>query len=130
MEASFGVGVAMSYAYLETEITDDEFGREGQRLLRRPMHMASATVSYNATRGSIAATAHRVGSRHDVGYVRLPWYTTFDVAGELHVLQRGSVDLTLTVRLENALDEEYEAIANYRAPGRTVLLGGRASLGL
>jgi outer membrane cobalamin receptor len=38
--------------------------------------------------------------------------------------------LTLTARLENALDAEYEAIANYRAPGRTALIGGRVSLGL
>lgn len=130
VRTSVGVALAMSYAYLETEITDDEFGREGQRLLRRPMHTASATLSHITTRGSIAVTVHRVGSRHDVGYVRLPWYTTFDVASELHLLQRGSVGLSLTARLENALDEEYEVIANYRAPGRTALVGGRASLRL
>jgi vitamin B12 transporter len=123
-----GVAFATSYAYLETEITDDEFGREGQRLLRRPMHTATATVSYSATRASIAATAHRVGSRHDVGYVRLPWYTTLDLAGELRLLQRRGLDLHLTARIENALDEQYEAIANYRAPGRTALIGARASL--
>jgi vitamin B12 transporter len=123
-----GVAVATSYAYLETEIMDDEFGREGQRLLRRPMHTATATVSYSATRASIAATAHRVGSRHDVGYVRLPWYTTLDLAGELRLLQRRGVDLHLTGRIENALDEEYEAIANYRAPGRTALIGARVSM--
>ena len=125
VQTAVGVSLTTSYAYLETEITEDEFGREGQRLLRRPMHNATATIAYNATRGSIAATLHRVGSRHDVGYVRLPWYTTFDVATELRLLDRGRVGLALTARLENALDEEYEAIANYRAPGRTVLIGAR-----
>jgi vitamin B12 transporter len=130
VQTSAGVGMSASYAYLETEITDDPFGREGQRLLRRPMHSASGTVSYNTTRASVAATVHRVGSRHDVGYVRLPWYTTFDMAGELRLLRRRAADLALTARLENALDEEYEAIANYRAPGRTALIGARVSFGL
>jgi vitamin B12 transporter len=124
-----GIALSAAYAYLETEITDDEFGREGQRLLRRPMHTASATLSYTVERGSLAATAQRVGSRHDVGYVRLPWYTTLDLAGELRLLRRTASELALTFRLENALDERYEAIANYRAPGRTVLVGGRVALG-
>ena len=123
----FGVGVSASYAYLETEITQDDFGREGQRLLRRPMHTASATLSYSRPGGSLAATVHRVGSRHDVGYVRLPWYTTIDLAGERRILRRAASEWALTLRLENALDEAYEAIANYRAPGRTILIGGRAT---
>ena len=123
-----GIGVSASYAYLETEITEDDFGREGQRLLRRPMHTASATVAYSREAGSLALTAHRVGSRHDVGYVRLPGYTTLDIAGELRILKRAASDWALTLRLENALDEEYEAIANYRAPGRTVLVGARATI--
>ena len=122
---SSGLGLVTSYAYLETEITEDPFERIGQRLLRRPMHSATATASYVIDGGSVAATVHRVGSRHDVGYVRLPWYTTFDLSGELRILRRSAADLALTLRLENALDEEYEAILNYRAPGRTVLVGGR-----
>ena len=123
-----GIRVSASYAYLETEITEDDFGREGQRLLRRPMHTASATLAYSREAGSFAVTTHRVGSRHDVGYVRLPWYTTVDIAGELRILKRTASDWALTLRLENALNEEYEAIVNYRAPGRTILVGGRAAL--
>jgi vitamin B12 transporter len=123
-----GVVVSGSYAYLETEITRDTAGREGQRLLRRPMHTASATLAYNTKRGSITSTLLRVGSRHDVGYVRLAPYTTLDVTAEVHLLQRAAVGLALTARLENALDEQYEAIANYRAPGRTALVGGRVML--
>jgi outer membrane cobalamin receptor len=73
---------------------------------------------------------HRVGSRHDVGYVRLPWYTTFDLAGELRIMRRRAAAVALTLRLENASDEEYEAILNYRAPGRTLLVGARAEFGL
>jgi vitamin B12 transporter len=128
LQPVLGVGVSASYAYLETEITEDDFGREGQRLLRRPMHTASVTVGYSKEAGTLVVTAHRVGSRHDVGYVRLPWYTTMDIAGELRILKRAASEWALTLRLENALDEEYEAIANYRAPGRTLLVGARAML--
>ena len=126
---SSGIALRTSYSYLETEITEDPLGRAGQRLLRRPMHTAAATASYARDRGSVSATVHRVGSRHDVGYVRLPWYTTLDLAGELRVMRRGGNELALTARLENALDERYEAILNYRAPGRTLLLGGSVELG-
>ena len=124
-----GIGFSASYTYLDTEITEDEFGREGQRLLRRPAHSAAATLSYARGSGSIAATLHRVGSRHDVGYVLLPWYTTVDFGGELHVLRRADVGLVLTARIENAFDYEYETIANYPAPGRTVLVGARLGVG-
>ena len=128
VSASRGLTVSASYAYLETEITEDPFGREGERLLRRPMHSASATAAYAIDGATVAATVHRVGSRHDVGYVRLPWYTTVDLGGELRVLRRRASDVALTLRLENALDEKYEAILNYRAPGRTLLVGGRADV--
>jgi vitamin B12 transporter len=123
-----GLALSTSYAYLETEVTRDSSGREGQRLLRRPAHTARVSATYTASRGSITATAHRVGNRHDVGYVLLPWYTTVDLSGEFNLLQRRSLDLALTARLENALDEDYEAIKGYRAPGRTALLGGRLTL--
>ena len=124
-----GLALATSYAYLETEITEDPLGRVGQRLLRRPMHTATATASYANDRGSLSATVHRVGARHDVGYVRLPWYTTLDVAGEVRLMRRRATAIAVTARVENALDERYEAILNYRAPGRTILLGARAELG-
>ncbi|HJU69378.1 MAG TPA: TonB-dependent receptor [Gemmatimonadaceae bacterium] len=124
-----GLALATSYAYLETEITEDPLGRVGQRLLRRPMHTATATASYANDRGSLSATVHRVGARHDVGYVRLPWYTTLDVAGEVRLMRRPATAIAVTARVENALDERYEAILNYRAPGRTILLGARAELG-
>ncbi|HEU5183569.1 MAG TPA: TonB-dependent receptor [Gemmatimonadaceae bacterium] len=124
-----GLAFTASYGYLDTEITDDEFGREGQRLLRRPRHTASATAAYSRTRGSLSLTANRIGSRHDVGYVRLPWYTTVDVAGEVRVFERGPSGVSITGRLENAFDERYEAIAGFSAPGRALLLGGRVTLG-
>ena len=100
-------------------------GGKGSACSAGPRTAPARHVSYSTTGGSLAATLHRVGSRHDVGYVLLPWYTTLDLAGELHLLRRADVGLVLTARLENAFDYEYEAIANYPAPGRTVLLGGR-----
>jgi vitamin B12 transporter len=123
VRAFANVALAASYAYLETEITEDEFNREGQRLLRRPAHTATATASYTRERGSLFATVQRIGSRHDVGYVKLPWYTVVDLGGEYGVVQRPSFDVTLTARVENALDEEYEAVVGYPAPGLRALFG-------
>lgn len=121
--------VTGSYAYLATKITRDESGREGQRLLRRPAHSASATVAYTRALGGLSATLHRVGSRHDIGYELLPWYTTVDVAGSVSLLRQRAIDLRLTTRIENALDEDFEAIRGFRTPGRTALVGVRATFG-
>ena len=123
VRAIASVAVAASYAYLETEITHDDFGREGQRLLRRPAHSATATASYRRERGSLFATVQRVGSRHDVGDVKLPWYTLVDIGGELRLAERPSFEVSLTSRVENALDEKYDAIVGYRAPGVRGLFG-------
>jgi vitamin B12 transporter len=117
------LAVGASYAYLETEIIEDDFEREGQRLLRRPAHTATLTASHTRARGSVFATVQRVGSRHDVGYVKLPWYTVVDLGGELRVVQGPSLDLSLTARVENALDEEYEAVVGYESPGVRALFG-------
>ncbi|MDQ4080434.1 MAG: TonB-dependent receptor, partial [Gemmatimonadota bacterium] len=123
VHAFANLAVAASYAYLETEIAEDEFNREGQRLLRRPAHTATATAFYTGERGSLFATVQRVGSRHDVGYVKLPWYTLIDLGGEFRLLRGPSLDVSLTARVENALDEEYEAVVGYRAPGLRALFG-------
>lgn len=121
--------VSGSYAYLGTRITRDDAGREGQRLLRRPAHSASATIAYTRARGGLSATLHRVGKRHDVGYELLPWYTTLDIAGSLSVVRQRALDLRFTARIENALDTEFEAIKGFRTPGRTALVGLRATFG-
>jgi outer membrane cobalamin receptor len=41
----------------------------------------------------------------------------------------GRPGFSLQVRAENLLDEDYEEVFGFRAPGRAILLGGRLQIG-
>ena len=126
-----------SYTYLHTEVTDagadDGPGAgfvEGERLLRRPTHQLSADASYRVrSRGFAALRLNYVGERDDRDFatfpatpVTLPQYVTLDLAAEATVW-RG---LAATVRVENLLDEQYQQVFGFQAPGRRWLVGGKA----
>jgi len=57
--------------------------------------------------------------------VTLPSYATLDLSGSVAVLlPRGNVPgFDITARVENLFDKSYEQAANYRSPGRTILIG-------
>jgi outer membrane cobalamin receptor len=78
-----------------------------------------------------------VGGREDIRFatfpdptrrVTLPSYGTLDLSGGWTVLQaRGAAPaIDLTARIENLFDATYEQAANYRSPGRTIVLGAAA----
>ena len=134
-----------SYTRLHTEATDAGFdaGQDatfvnGQRLLRRPGNLVTLSArSVVAGRARAGAVLTIVGSRDDLRFaafpeptrrVALPSYATLDLSASATVLApRGSVPgLDLTARIENALDKRYEQAANYRSPGRTIIVGGTA----
>ena len=110
-------------------------GAVGQALLRRPSHSGTASLRITPSRGSASLTASYGGKRADIDFnqfpsptVTLPAYVRIDAAGETDVWhgESGST-LSLTVRLENALDKRYETVLHYPAPRRTILLGARFS---
>jgi outer membrane cobalamin receptor len=75
-----------------------------------------------------------VGKRADTDFaqfpsprVTLPSYTKVDISAELPVAVRSRAGLTLNARLENVLNKRYEDALHFPAPGRTLLVGGRAS---
>jgi vitamin B12 transporter len=107
----------------------------GQALLRRPSHSGTASLKIAPRRGSASLTATYVGKRPDIDFnqfpsstVTLPAYVRVDISGEAN-LWRGETGsaLSLTTRVENALDKRYETVLHYPAPGRTILLGARFS---
>ena len=58
--------------------------------------------------------------------VVLGGYATVDATAEMRVLDAGPrTPLSVTLRIENALDRRYEAVKNFPSPGRTVLVGLR-----
>ncbi|MGH7545290.1 MAG: TonB-dependent receptor plug domain-containing protein [Gemmatimonadota bacterium] len=132
--------LAVDYTYLDTEVTDPGFQSaadflEGERLLRRPTHSARIHAGYLLSdRGSVALDVHHVGERDDLDFsgfpfqrVVLPAYTRVDLAAQYEPYAADSrlPALTLTLRLDNALDRSYEEVKNFPARGRTLFLGGR-----
>ena len=108
--------------------------RAGDALLRRPSHSGTLGLSYFGKRGlNVGATLAYVGTRPDLDFsqfpsprVSLPAYSKVDVSGELPLFQRAPT-LTLTARVENLFNKRYEEVLHFAAPGRTVLIGGRAA---
>jgi len=109
--------------------------RVGDALLRRPSHSGSFIASYVRPSGiSLGGVVTRVGKRPDLDFsqfpsprVTLPDYTKVDLSAELPLPRLGGGGFTLTARLENLFDKKYEEVLHFAAPGRTILIGGRAS---
>ena len=139
--------IAASYTYTKTRVTNAGIDSsstasfvQGQRLLRRPANLASATVSYAFPRPETALHLEiaTVGDRDDRDFsdeitfipkaVTLPSYTVVALAGELGILRRSasaSPDVVLTARVDNLFDRNYQQIFGFASPRRTVLVGAR-----
>jgi vitamin B12 transporter len=140
MVGAFDLGANVTL--LRTNVTDagnGAFGTfvNGERLLRRPARSAAFNADYRLARGSrIGAAVRVVGSRDDRDFandvrVELPSYTLLDLSAEASLGGLGASlsHLTLTGRIENALDRDYQPSFGFAAPGRRVLVGARATLG-
>jgi len=131
-----GLSASAGYTHLDTEVTDDGGAgsasyTQGEPLTRRPRH----TYFYNVrcARGpwQFDLTGSIVGSRYDVDFtnldpdtfltdpirVRLDSYHKMDLAASY---SRGSY--RLRARVTNLLDESYQPIYRYAAPGRQCML--------
>lgn len=106
--------------------------RVGDALLRRPTHSGALGVTYAAPRGySFGAEAAYVGKRPDQDFSRfpsptlaLPPYMKLDLSARSRVLALANGSgLSLTARLENALDKNYQDVIGFPAPRRVVLIG-------
>jgi vitamin B12 transporter len=137
---SFDIGANLTL--LRTRVTDagnGAFGTfvNGERLLRRPSHTAAINVDYRLSGASKVGAALRfTGSRDDRDFsnderVELPSYSLLDLNGELALgrLSSALAAMSLTARVENVLDRQYQSAFGFDAPGRRTLLGVRAALG-
>jgi len=128
--------------FMRTRVTDagnGAFGTfvDGERLLRRPDRMAMFSADYRATSSSrVGAVVRYVGQRDDRDFmnnarVTMPAYMLLDLSGELAMssLSPALTPVTLTARVENALDKEYQTAFGFSAPGVRVLLGAKLALG-
>ncbi|MBX7118146.1 MAG: TonB-dependent receptor [Gemmatimonadaceae bacterium] len=137
-----GVDAIIGYTWTDTRVVDAGFDTDdnatfvaGNRLLRRPEHVASLRLARTLGRaGRVSAVVMRVGEREDrdygvfpAGVVRLPAYATIDLAAELALPGRWWPGAQLQLRADNVADARLEQIAGFRAPGRTLYAGLKLS---
>jgi vitamin B12 transporter len=134
---------AFSYTRLTTRVDDSGFDTqpgdvflEGERLLRRPTHTLQADARYHfARRATLGVSLNYVGDRDDVDFrpfpsvrTTLPSYTLLNLDGSVALpLGSNGFEVSPTIRIENALDEEYDTVVGFPARGRTVLAGARVN---
>jgi vitamin B12 transporter len=142
VSAYFPWGVTGSASYTQTiarvvAVPPDYGGTErpGDALLRRPSHSATLSLFYaGSNRWNAGLSADYVGKRPDTDFalypsptVTLPSYVKLGLSASVRVLSRGASTVSLTARMDNALDRRYEDVLHFPAPGRALLLGARLS---
>ena len=109
--------------------------KAGDALLRRPTHSGALGVSFGDARRSFGVAATYVGKRPDLDFSKfpsptrtLPSYVRLDLSAQSRVVALSAGNgLSLTARMENALDKKYQDVIGFPAPGRVILVGGSIS---
>lgn len=125
-------GVETALAYAAPELTarlaatyqDAEDRATGEPLLRRADWSGELAATWrpgwlDGGAWALSAFARHVGDRVDFGGVPLPRHEVLDLA----VAYRWTRHVEPRARLENLLDEDYEEVAGFPAPGRTLIVG-------
>ena len=123
--------LSMSFAYTWLDATEeDSFSGDDSDEIRRPEHTASANLNWSFLnrRGNLNLNVDYNGEQDDFFFppvppfqerVELDDFTLVSLAGSFQVTER----LQVFGRVENALDEDYEEVYGYVAPGRSAYLG-------
>ena len=115
-------------------------GAPEEPLPRRPSRSASLVIAAPlGARISLVGDASHVGRRHDVRFFptdpfqvneRLPSYTLVGLGGTVRIGTLGAATgIDILARVDNLLDEEYEAVAGFATPGRIASIGARLRVG-
>ena len=106
--------VNAGYTFMETDDGD------GDELLRRPKHSGSINANYKYTpKLSANIGARYVGERLDYSNVELDDYTVINIGAAYQVHKH----ITLSARLENAFDKDYEEVSGYNTDPLTAYVG-------
>jgi vitamin B12 transporter len=90
-----------------------------EQLLRRPKQKISGVAEYAfSERFRAGAEVIYASSRDDIADVRLSSYTTVNLRATLAL----GTDWSLTGRIENIGDTDYELVRGYNTPGRTAFI--------
>ncbi len=121
-----GLDLTASYTYTDSK-------ENGVREIRRPRHLASFNANYRflSERANLNLDVTYNGRMEDdifsfpIVRTTLSGFTLVNVSGSFDVTDNVSV----FVRVENALDDRYEEIVGYRAPGAAAFGGLRVTFG-
>lgn len=119
-----GLDLAANYTWTDAKNAGRGDRNRGKFLARRPEHQANLTASYDWPVGLTSSlTLHFVGESFDdaANTVRLKAYILTD----LRLSCRVNDAIEVYGRVENALDQSYQMVRNYGAPGRGAYLGVR-----
>ena len=135
----------LAFTWLDTEVTNAGFDQgagapfvEGGDLLRRPDRTLSVRGAMVGAVWDVSASLSMVGRRSDRDFstfpatpVTLPPYSLLSLGGEWRIFGGGGGRPSLAIQLrgENLLDESYEEVLGFSAPGRGLYVGGRVGLG-
>ena len=134
-----------AYTYLDSEVLDAGFHEgegavfvEGASLIRRPKHQGNLRIGYRFSNWTLNGNVRWTGPRSDRDFsawpaspIELSSYTLLGVGAEVNLLtgEGGRPGIDLQIRGENLLDEEYQEIFGFPAPGRAFLVGFRMNFG-
>ncbi|GGZ91315.1 hypothetical protein DC083_01600 [Ignatzschineria ureiclastica] len=111
-------GLSGSYTYLDAKQKKD--GGEYEKMLRRPKHQVTASVTYKPIESvTLNASGTYYGKRQDINNKELSSFAVFDIAGSYKINRRFSVD----AKIQNLFDKDYEFAKGYRENGRTAYVG-------
>ena len=120
----------MSYSYLDAKVSDSSqdgiyFGSDiGSQLIRRPMHKWLLAAYWDLNKQStLSAQWMAVANREDPSGVRFEDFGLLRICADYALTDR----CELYVRLENALDEDYQWTAGYSGAPRSIALGANWS---
>ena len=112
-----------NYTYTEAEFASG--ANAGNRLVRRPEHLANLSATYRWPGGlSTTAALRHVGEAfaNDANTTVTPDYTLVDLRAAYPVRE----GLEVYGRVENLFDQDYETVRGYGAAGRGAFVGLRA----
>ena len=111
-------------AGMNLRLAASEHSRTGEELPYAPRVSVAGYVGYNGVfrRGdlgvNVTADGRYAGERVSDDGLSLPGYGVLNLCGEIRI-----VNLRMSYRVENLLDEEYESVSGYPMPGRTLVYG-------
>ncbi|MGH9558158.1 MAG: TonB-dependent receptor, partial [Bryobacteraceae bacterium] len=119
--------VRAGYTRLYTRITEDNSGNIGLPLLRQPLNSGSVSVELTPRRWTLIAGARIVGERQDNDFVfgvnRNPGYEYVFVSGSWQATK----NFAPFIRIENALDEQYQEALGFSSLSRAAFGGVRVN---